>query len=144
MTRTFGLEGEYDKRKRSGNDPDFPNTPSPHIYRDLPWFMSVSLSQRPRCFGCGGRMLSKVVTFSHGFALCEDCALTDWSNFHGCWRAIESLGSDREISRSRGITFWTPPVSLPDHDAFLRWLELWTIMRDTRDPAPALSGTDGC
>ncbi len=75
-------------------------------------------------------MLPKVVVIVQNHAVCEKCSFIDWSNYVAFWDAIESLGTALEITRSRGIVFWTPPASLPDHDAYLRWMELWEIMSD--------------
>ena len=146
-TLDFELESEQSSPSLDGDElaklPDRPQgTP-----RERPWFMSVSLATRPRCFGCGGRMLPKVVVFSSGFAICELCSYIDWSKFTPTWLAIESLGCAGELSRSRGIVFWTPPGSLPDIDAYLRWAELWEIMARTgtkESPPNAPPSKGGC
>lgn len=177
MTLEFELEGEYSSSARRDDDPTIlPDRPQATT-SERPWFMSVSLGTRPRCFGCGGRMLPKVVVFDGGFAICEICTSIDWSHQQPLWRALDSLGAVGELSRNRGIIFWTPPSSLPDIDGYLRWMELWDIMKRPRtvkrplgensdisqyyddtavrnapdeaqhvydNPAPSLSGTDGC
>lgn len=106
--------------------------------KDRPWFMAVSLGSRPRCFGCGGRMLPKVVRIQENHALCEACSLVGWDEYRPFWAALESLGAPMELTRSRGIVFWTPPPTLPDQDAYIRWLELWDIMRGP-DRRPLIS-----
>lgn len=140
----------------TGNADTFIETP----IADRAWHMCVSLPSRPRCFGCGGRMLPKGVVIVSNFAVCKLCSDHPLSDYFDAWLAIESLGCTLEITRSRGIVFWTPPGTLPDHDAYLRWMELWQIktqyhVSDRRqlqrrglsvfaDPNPAASGTDGC
>ncbi len=99
------------------------------LLADRAWFMLVSLKTRPRCFGCGGRLLPKVVTVQLDFALCDACGTIDWSEYRPFWNALTSRGCTDELTRSRGIIFWTPPSTLPDQDAYLRWLELRDIMR---------------
>ncbi len=96
---------------------------------ERPWFMFVSLRDRPRCFGCGGRMLSKTVRIQANYALCELCNEIDQSEFRPFWNAIDTLGCPGELTKSRGIIFWIPPRTLPDQEAYLRWMELWEIMR---------------
>lgn len=103
-----------------------------------PWFMSVSLATRPRCFGCGGRMLPKTVRIQSNFALCEGCSAVNWTQQRRYWLALEELGCPLEISRSRGIVFWTPPVGLPDQDACIRSIELADIA-DRQSTFPGLS-----
>lgn len=99
--------------------------------KQRPWFMSISLATRPRCFGCGGRLLPKVVVFQADFALCERCASTPWSDYHRFWLAIESLGKPLELRHTRGVTFWVPPSDLPDQDGYLRWMQLWETRTGT-------------
>ncbi len=91
------------------------------------WFMTVSLRQRPRCFGCGGRMIPKTVHVRHNRALCEICVDHDWSRIQPFWNAMADLAGPLEVTPSRGILFWTPPATLPDEEAYLRWLDLWTL-----------------
>lgn len=79
-------------------------------------------------------MLSKTVRIQADFALCELCDRIDQSEFRPHWLALDSLGATDELTRSRGIIFWTPPSSLPDQDAYFRWMELWDIMK--RSPLP--------
>lgn len=93
------------------------------------WFMYVALRARPRCFGCGGRMLSKTVKIQANFALCERCERIDQSEFRPHWLALESLGAPDELTRSRGIVFWLPPITLPDQDAYCRWMKLLEAVR---------------
>jgi hypothetical protein len=81
-------------------------------------------------------MLPKVVVIQANHALCENCSTVDWSDIRPAWDAIDSIGSPLEITRSRGIVFWTPPPTLPDQDAYLRWFELWDIMKSTPLPSP--------
>ncbi len=76
-------------------------------------------------------MLSKTVRIQSNHALCELCDGIDNSEFRPFWRALANTGSPGEITKSRGIIFWTPPRTLPDEDAYLRWWELRDIMRTT-------------
>ncbi len=78
-------------------------------------------------------MLSKTVRIQANYAICDLCNEVDQSQFRPFWDAVESLGSVSELTRSRGVIFWTPPTTLPDQDAYQRWMELWEIMRST-DP----------
>lgn len=125
MLNTFELHADDSSPATPEIAKNAPNTPSRVDTRPLPWFMSISLATRPRCFGCGGRMLPKVVIIQSDFALCQQCGRIDWSDYRPFWFALESLGSTLELTRSRGIVFWTPPPPLPDQDAYLRWMELW-------------------
>lgn len=135
MFSTFELHGGDSSPTCSDIDTELPNTTLERTSTGLPWFMSISLATRPRCFGCGGRLLPKVVVVQGNFAVCDRCEAVDWTEYRPFWLAIESLGSPLELSRSRGIIFWTPPITLPEHDAYLRWIELWAIMRTTAAPA---------
>lgn len=88
-------------------------------------------------------MLSKTVRVQANFALCELCNDIDQSEFRPFWLALENLGSPDELTRSRGITFWIPPITLPDQCAYQRWMELWDIMKQppplpTNSPLPGL------
>lgn len=132
MLSTFELHGGDSSPTCSEITTELQSTTLERATRGLPWFMSISLAARPRCFGCGGRLLPKVVVVQGNFALCDRCERIDWSDYRPHWLAIESLGSPLELSRSRGIIFWTPPITLPEHDAYLRWIELWDIMRGPR------------
>lgn len=129
----YALHGDDPPPSLPGNSENVTEPTIEGASTRLPWFMSVTLATRPRCFGCGGRLLPKVVMVQSDFALCEQCARIDWSDYRPFWLAIQSLGSPLELSRSRGIVFWTPPVTLPQHDAYLRWIELWDIMSGPRD-----------
>lgn len=129
MDTDFQLHGDDTPPTYNWSTTDDPTATTEDPTSPRPWFMAVSLRCRPRCFGCGGRMLTKVVVVQFDFAICEQCSTTDWSAYRPLWRALESLGSPLELSRSRGITFWTPPTTLPDIDGYLRWLELHDIMR---------------
>lgn len=135
MFKEFELEGE----RNSVTSPTFEDGRPRKSWlapeSTLPWFLSIAVASRPRCFGCGGRLLPKVVVIVDNFALCEKCSTTDWSDFQPYWRALESRGPPLELSRSRGVTFWTPPATLPDMDAYIRWLKLRAIMRHRDDPA---------
>ena len=132
MTTAFELHSEDCSPTGHWDIADDANTIAEAAAEPRPWFMAISLGSRPRCFGCGGRMLPKVVVVQSAFAICERCATTDWSGWRPYWHAIGSLGSTLELSTSRGITFWTPPASLPDIDGYLRWLELWDTMHPDR------------
>lgn len=132
MTTDFELRGEDCSPNGHWDITDDETTIAGAPTEPRPWFMAVSLGSRPRCFGCGGRMLPKVVVIQSGFALCGNCGTIDWSRCHPYWLAIESLGSTLELSRSRGIIFWTPPPTLPDIDGYLRWIELWDILHPDR------------
>lgn len=131
MTTTFALHGGDSSPTCALGNTEAAKTISEHAGSRRPWFMPVCLASRPRCFGCGGRMLPKVVVVKGNYAICEKCSFVDWSKLHAFWDAIESLGSPCELTRARGIVFWTPPASLPDTDAYLRWMELWEIMAGT-------------
>lgn len=132
MKTGFELHGGDDSPSLPAIDADAAKTLAETAQNARPWFMAISLGSRPRCFGCGGRMLPKVVVVQADHAICELCSSIDWSDLRPSWHALESLGSPLELTRSRGITFWTPPASLPDQDAYLRWVELWEIMRRPR------------
>lgn len=134
MISNFELIGEEQSNTLSGYTVELAMEALRRSSSNRPWFMSVTLSSRPRCFGCGGRMLPKVVVVQSNFAICEQCSTIDWSDYQPFWLALDSLGSPLELSRNRNIIFWTPPATLPDHDAYLRWLELWDIMSTTRTP----------
>lgn len=125
---SFELQGEQSSKSSAEVNTNVSNATLERASSGLPWFMSISIATRPRCFGCGGRLLPKVVVIQSNFAICEQCSSIDWSDYRPFWLAIDSLGSPLELSRSRGITFWTPPFTLPDQDAYLRWMELWDIM----------------
>lgn len=127
MTIDFELHGEERSLTPSLDTTDDWKTAAEAAAKARPWFMAVSLASRPRCFGCGGRMLPKVVRIQANHALCEACSTIDWSDYRPYWRAIESLGCPLEITTSRGIVFWTPPHTLKDVDGYLRWMELWEI-----------------
>lgn len=135
MLSTFELLGEDNSNTSDYSPLEFAETTHRHDTGHLAWFMSITLNTRPRCFGCGGRMLPKVVVIQSNCAICEQCSTIDWSDFRPFWLALESLGSPLELSRSRGITFWTPPPTLPDIDGYLRWIELWDIVNGPRSPA---------
>lgn len=141
MLSTFELHGEDDSNTTPGYVCELADSARRRSTSHLAWFMSVPLDSRPRCFGCGGRMLPKVVIVQSDFAICEQCTAMDWSKCHPYWLALASLGSPLELSRSRGIIFWTPPATLPDIDAYLRWLELWDIMNPDRRPRRPTHGS---
>lgn len=130
MQTGFELTSDGKAIASNSNSENGPRTAPGKPLPTRPWFMAVSLGSRPRCFGCGGRMLPKVVTVQADHAICEACSFIDWSDYRSYWDAIESLGSPLEITRSRGIVFWTPPPTLPDQDGYIRWMELWEIMSD--------------
>ena len=134
MTISFELIGEDESSTTEVYNLELANASLRRATSHLAWFMSITLASRPRCFGCGGRMLPKVVVVQSAFAICDKCSTTDWARCRPYWLAIESLGSALELSRSRGIIFWTPPATLPDIDGYLRWLELWDIMNPDRPP----------
>lgn len=127
MLATFELRGEDDSNTTDGYNLELATIAHRRSSSHLAWFMSVTLDSRPRCFGCGGRMLPKVVVVQSNVAICEQCSHTNWSDFRPFWLALKSRGAPLEITRSRGIIFWTPPASLPDIDGYLRWIELREI-----------------
>lgn len=137
MLATFQLHGGESSPTCLSTTTELPNTTLEQACINLPWFMTISLKTRPRCFGCGGRLLPKVVIVQGNFALCDRCDRINWTDYRPYWLAIESLGCPLELSRSRGVTFWTPPPSLPERDAYFRWIELWDIVRGPRStPRP--------
>lgn len=95
-------------------------------------------------------MLPKVVTIAFDVAWCETCgdrvrrsgrepdrqssepdrplSSFDTVTMIPFLRAIESIGCPGELTLARGITFWTPPPTLPDYDVFMRWLDLREII----------------
>lgn len=128
MSATFRLHGEQSTTTPLSTTTTIPITTLEQPTRDLPWFMSISTPTRPRCFRCGGRLLPKLVVIQANHALCDFCARHDNTEYRPFWDAIERLAPPLEISRSRGIIFWTPSPSLPDTDGYLRWLHLWNLM----------------
>lgn len=138
MTTDFELRGEDSSPNGHWDITDDAETIAEATANPRPWFMLISLASRPRCFGCGGRMLPKVVVVQADHAICDNCSSIDWSDSRAYWDALDSLGSPLELTRSRGILFWTPPATLPDQDAFIRWMELWDIMRTHTSRHPIL------
>lgn len=135
MLSTFELHGGDSSPTCSDITTEVPNTTLEQASRALPWFTSISLPTRPRCFGCGGRLLPKVVVIQANFAVCDRCDRINWSDYRPFWHALESLGSPLELSRSRGVIFWTPPITLPERDAYFRWIELHDLIRHPPTPA---------
>ncbi len=68
-------------------------------------------------------MIPKATRFLHDIAFCEACADRDAQRVVPFLMALESLIGPMELTRTKGIVFWTPPVALPDVDAYLRWLD---------------------
>lgn len=137
-----GLLGDQKSPTTSRIDTDDSRMIAATASKPRPWTMTITLRDRPRCFGCGGSMLPKVVRIQRNFAVCDVCDRIDWHESHPYWSAIDSLGGPLELTTSRGIVYWTPPASLPVIDAYLRWMELWDIMKSaptTRRPHLASS-----
>ncbi len=126
--KTFELTGDDAPPSLSEAPAEDAKTAPETADAERAWFMNIALRCRPRCFGCGGRMLPKAVRIVANYAVCEVCSNIDYSEIRPTWAALESLGSPLELTRSRGIIFWTPPSTLPDIEAYMRWMELWDIM----------------
>ena len=138
MITTFELHGENTSKTTSPSTSEISPETIEAACSHLPWFMSISLSSRPRCFGCGGRLLPKVVFIQANCAICDRCERINWDDFRPYWLALQSRAGPLELTRTRGIVFWTPPVTLRDMDAYLRWLELRQIERDSTDRLDAI------
>lgn len=133
-TADFQLEAQDNCISTSSGTTDDARASLENLIAEREWFMFIALRTRPRCFGCGGRLLSKTVRIQANYALCERCDGLDNSFYRPFWNALRSRGCTDELTTSRGIIFWTPPTSLPEHDAYLRWHELREIAGRT-DPA---------
>lgn len=117
------------------------------------WFLSIGLTRRPRCPGCGGHLLPKVTTIALDIAWCESCgrraaeikrngdrplvdyvrgfASTETHRIVPYLMALTDLASPIELTQRHGVTFWTPPLELEETDAYLRWLTLHQELTET-------------
>lgn len=111
-----------------------------------PWFLNIGIPRRPRCPGCGGQLLQRAVFIARDVVWCEVCGerasrtsrrdshfrpdghpgfySTDTDRFVPYLLALASLAGPSEITRARGVIFWTPPTDTTCIDSYLRWLEL--------------------
>ena len=127
VMKSFELTAETVDQSLPGTSLRAPSS-RPGSYLDRanlkPWHMSLSSPTRPRCPGCGARMIPKAVRIALNVATCDRCDHNFNAERLSFFLALESLAGPSEISRSHHVMFWTPPSSLPDVCAFARWLEL--------------------
>lgn len=135
--KSFELTAETVDQSLPGSSSRAPSS-HPGSYLDRAnvktWHMSISAPTRPRCPGCGARMIPKAVRIKLNVATCDRCDQSFDAERLSFFLALESLAGPSEITRSHHVMLWTPPPSLPDVCAFGRWLELHGKIKLTGQP----------
>ncbi len=119
---TLLLHGSDAPLAHSQEEPATPRTGHPSPTTTTRFFVTLAVSNRPRCPSCGGKLLPKAVRIHRGICWCDNCPSMNEDAYVNTLLALESRIGPSELSRSRGVTFWTPPSDLSMQDCYIRWM----------------------